>query len=92
MQLNFLDWIIVIGYLVFALALAGFFVRRASKGEDEFFASGRSLPWWLLGTSMVATTFSADAPIDARKPNGYTTSEANKRATAKKSLGNHYNL
>ena len=62
MQLNFLDWAIVIGYLLFALALAGFFVRRASKGEDEFFASGRSLPWWLLGTSMVATTFSTDTP------------------------------
>jgi len=62
MRLTFLDWAIVVGYLGFALALAGFFVRRASKGADEFFASGRAMPWWLLGTSMVATTFSTDTP------------------------------
>ena len=62
MQLTPLDWTIVVGYLVFALVLAGVFVRRASKGAEEFFASGRSMPWWLLGTSMVATTFSTDTP------------------------------
>ena len=62
MELTLLDWIIVVGYLAVALALAGFFVRRAGKGADEFFASGRSMPWWLLGTSMVATTFSTDTP------------------------------
>ncbi|MBN1443522.1 MAG: Na+:solute symporter [Planctomycetes bacterium] len=62
MQLTGLDWTIVIAYVAFALLLAGFFVRRASRGADEFFASGRALPWWLLGTSMVATTFSTDTP------------------------------
>jgi len=62
MHLTLLDWAIIGGYLGFALLLAGFFVRRASKGADEFFASGRSMPWWLLGTSMVATTFSTDTP------------------------------
>jgi len=61
-QLTPLDWAIVAGYLLVALVLAGFFVRRASRGADEFFASGRSMPWWLLGTSMVATTFSTDTP------------------------------
>lgn len=62
MQLSTLDWVIVVGYLALALVIAGFFVRRASRGADEFFASGRSMPWWLLGTSMVATTFSTDTP------------------------------
>ena len=62
MHLAGIDWIIILSYLVFALVVAGIFVRRASKGMDEFFASGRSLPWWLLGTSMVATTFSTDTP------------------------------
>ncbi len=62
MQLSALDWTIVVGYLALALIVAAFFVRRASRGADEFFASGRSMPWWLLGTSMVATTFSTDTP------------------------------
>lgn len=62
MRLSTLDWTIIIGYLVFAFGLAAVYVRRASKGMAEFFVSGRSLPWWLLGTSMVATTFSTDTP------------------------------
>lgn len=62
MQLTTLDWAIVISYLAVVLVVAGLFVRRASRGTEEFFASGRSMPWWLLGTSMVATTFSTDTP------------------------------
>lgn len=62
MSLSFVDWAIVVGYLVFALAVAAIYIRRASKGTTEFFLSGRSLPWWVLGTSMVATTFSTDTP------------------------------
>jgi len=62
MQLTTLDWVIVVSYLGIALLVAGFFIRRANKGAEEFFASGRSMPWWLLGTSMVATTFSTDTP------------------------------
>ncbi len=62
MQLTGLDWTIIIGYLLLVLGLAAVYVRRASRGTDEFFASGRSMPWWLLGTSMVATTFSTDTP------------------------------
>jgi Na+/proline symporter len=62
MHLHAIDWVIIVGYQVFALAVALIYVPRASKGTDEFFASGRTLPWWLLGTSMVATTFSTDTP------------------------------
>jgi len=62
MQLSLIDWAIVIGYLVFGLAVCAIYVRRAGKGLSEFFVSGRSAPWWLLGTSMVATTFSTDTP------------------------------
>lgn len=62
MKLSFVDWIIVGGYLVVALGVAAFYIRRASRGTTEFFLSGRSLPWWMLGTSMVATTFSTDTP------------------------------
>ena len=57
-----IDWVIVVGYLVFGLIVCSIFVRRAGRGTSEFFASGRALPWWLLGTSMVATTFSTDTP------------------------------
>jgi SSS family solute:Na+ symporter len=62
MHLTFWDWFIILAYLVFALVVALIYVRRASRGMDEFFVSGRALPWWLLGTSMVATTFSTDTP------------------------------
>src|SRR4030042_5788256 len=62
MTLQFLDWTIIAGYLIFSLGVAVLYVRRASRGTDDFCASGRSLPWWLLGTSMVATTFSTDTP------------------------------
>jgi solute:Na+ symporter, SSS family len=62
MQLTTLDWVIVIGYLSLALLVASFFIKRANKGTAEFFGSGKSMPWWLLGTSMVATTFSTDTP------------------------------
>jgi Na+/proline symporter len=62
MDLTVWDWLIIAAYLAFALIVALVYVRRASQGMDEFFISGRSLPWWLLGTSMVATTFSTDTP------------------------------
>ncbi len=62
MQPNTLDWIVVAGCLLVAFSPAIFFARRAGKGTAEFFASGRAAPWWLVGTSMVATTFSTDTP------------------------------
>ncbi|MEE8117694.1 MAG: sodium:solute symporter family protein [Gemmatimonadales bacterium] len=62
MQLNTLDWLVVLAYGVIVLGVGLVFVRRAGTGTTEFFLSGRRLPWWLLGTSMVATTFSTDTP------------------------------
>ena len=62
MQLTGTDWIVVACYGIVALAVGVAFARRAGKGTSEFFLSGRKLPWWLLGTSMVATTFSTDTP------------------------------
>ncbi len=62
MQLNGLDITIALTALAISLAPAFFFAKRAGKGTAEFFASGRSAPWWLIGTSMVATTFSTDTP------------------------------
>jgi len=62
MQLTMIDWMVVLSYGVLVLAVGLLFARRAGKGTDEFFLAGRKLPWWLLGTSMVATTFSTDTP------------------------------
>ena len=57
-----LDIIIVILSVALAAVPTLMLAKRAGKGKDEFFASGRSAPWWLIGTSMVATTFSTDTP------------------------------
>jgi Na+/proline symporter len=62
MQLVAIDWVVIVVSLVAAFSPAVFFARRAGRGTAEFFASGRSAPWWLVGTSMVATTFSTDTP------------------------------
>lgn len=58
-----LDWIIVAGYMLATLALGIYLARRASGSMVDFFVGGRSLPWWLAGTSMAATTFSIDTPL-----------------------------
>jgi Na+/proline symporter len=58
-----LDWLIVAGYLVFAIAVGLVFRRRAGKNITEYFLSGRNLPWWIVGTSIVATMFAADTPL-----------------------------
>lgn len=62
MQIATLDWLII--FLFFAISLGiGIYVSKSSgKSANEFFLSGRSMPWWLLGLSMVATTFSTDTP------------------------------
>lgn len=62
MSLTTLDWIIIALSLLVCFVPALFFGRRASKDTSEFFASGRAVPWWLAGLSMVATTFSSDTP------------------------------
>jgi SSS family solute:Na+ symporter len=63
MQVSLLDWGLVICYFVFALLIGVYFSRRAGRDIGEYFVSGRSMPWWLAGTSMVATTFAADTPL-----------------------------
>ena len=57
-----LDWVIVAVTLLVCFVPALFFARRAGRSTSEFFASGRAVPWWLAGLSMVATTFSSDTP------------------------------
>jgi Na+/proline symporter len=62
MQLTAVDWSIV-GLVLAVILAVGFYVaRRASGSSASFFLGGRHMPWWLLGTSMVATTFSTDTP------------------------------
>ncbi len=62
MRLQPIDWVIVVASLLICFVPALFFGKRAGKNTSEFFASGRSVPWWLAGLSMVATTFSSDTP------------------------------
>lgn len=62
MKLELLDWLIVALTLIICFVPALFYGKRAGKSTSEFFASGRSVPWWLAGLSMVATTFSSDTP------------------------------
>jgi Na+/proline symporter len=62
MELIALDWLVVLGYGVVVIAVGLAVSRRAGRGLKEFFLSGRTLPWWLLGISLVATTFSTDTP------------------------------
>jgi Na+/proline symporter len=62
MQLQPIDWIIVAVSIAICFIPALFFGKRSGKNTAEFFASGRSVPWWLAGLSMVATTFSSDTP------------------------------
>ena len=63
MQLKPLDWLAITGYLVITVLMGLYFRRRSGSSMEEYFVSGRSVPWWLAGTSMVATTFSADTPL-----------------------------
>ena len=62
MLLSTLDWGIIIAFFVISLGIGLWTARSAGKSVDDFFLSGRNMPWWLLGISMVATTFSADTP------------------------------
>ncbi len=62
MILHPLDWVIAIASILICFIPALFFGKRSGKSTAEFFASGRSVPWWLAGISMVATTFSSDTP------------------------------
>src|SRR5262245_45396609 len=63
MQLTVFDWIVIAAYFLFNLGIGLYYARRAGGSTNEFFLSGRDVPWWLAGTSMVATTFAADTPL-----------------------------
>ncbi len=58
-----IDWLLVGAYFVFSFSIAVYYYRRAGRDTNEFFLTGRKMPWWLAGTSMVATTFAADTPL-----------------------------
>lgn len=62
MQLVHLDWIIIVALFIVYLGVGILTSRKAGSSSSEFFLSGRSMPWWLLGVSMVATTFAIDTP------------------------------
>ena len=62
MTLSTLDWNIIIAFFILSLLIGILVARRSGSNMAEFFLSGRNMPWWLLGVSMVATTFSADTP------------------------------
>ena len=62
MQLENIDWLIISSFFVLSLVIGVVVSKKSGKNITEFFLSGRKMPWWLLGISMVATTFSADTP------------------------------
>ncbi len=63
MRLTIIDWIVIGAYFALNIGIGFYYKSRASKSISEFFLSGRNVPWWLAGTSMVATTFAADTPL-----------------------------
>lgn len=62
-MISWIDWLFIGGYFLFALGVGVYFSKKAGRDIENFFISGRSLPWWIAGTSMVATTFGADTPL-----------------------------
>jgi solute:Na+ symporter, SSS family len=63
MTLTTVDWLIIAAYFALSLLIGLYYTRRAGSSTEEYFVAGRNLPWWLAGTSMVATTFAADTPL-----------------------------
>lgn len=63
MRLTGVDWSIIAGYFLFNILIGFYYKSKAGSNTTEFFLSGRNVPWWLAGTSMVATTFAADTPL-----------------------------
>ena len=62
-SLHWIDWAIILSYIAFSLGVGIYFSKKAKSNTEEYFLAGRSLPWWIVGTSMVATTFAADTPL-----------------------------
>ncbi len=61
--MTMLDYGIIVAYMLFALGVGMFFSRKASKSTENYFLGGRTLPWWMIGISMVATSFASDTPL-----------------------------
>jgi len=61
MTLTAFDWSVIAAYFLFNLGIGLYYARRAGSNTQEFFLSGRDVPWWLAGTSMVATTLRSSA-------------------------------
>ncbi len=62
-HLALVDWLIIGGFIALSISIGIYFSKRARKSTRDYFTSGGGVPWWLLGTSMVATTFAADTPL-----------------------------
>jgi len=62
LNLSTLDWLIILAFFGITMMIGFIASRKAGRSAEDFFLSGREMPWWLLGVSMVATTFSADTP------------------------------
>ncbi len=63
MTLALIDWLIIAAYMVLSLVVGLAMSKRSGKSAEEYFIAGRAMPWWMAGTSMVATTFAADTPL-----------------------------
>ena len=62
MELSTLDYSLIIGFFAIVLFIGIYVSKKSGKNSSEYFLSGKTMPWWLLGLSMVATTFSTDTP------------------------------
>src|SRR5947208_15322189 len=63
MAITPIDWAIVAAYFLLSVGIGLYFTKRGGESLSEYFISGRQVPWWLAGASMVATTFAADTPL-----------------------------
>ena len=63
MELTLIDWLIIAAYIILTIGVGLIYSKRAGSSIEEYFVSGRALPWWIAGTSMVATGFAADTPL-----------------------------
>jgi Na+/proline symporter len=63
MNFSAIDWAIVVAYFALTTVIGFWFTKRGGESMNEYFISGRNVPWWLAGVSMVATTFAADTPL-----------------------------
>ena len=63
LSLTYIDWAIILTYFVISASIGLYFSKRAQGSLTEYFVAGRTLSWWLAGTSIVATSFAADTPL-----------------------------